>query len=172
MIATRPDSAWAALGDRRIAAEAHPAVGLATVATGSVLGLAGTTVLWWWGFPALATLALLALAGAVSACIRMPLDHVAVGDTWVANGPLDRPRLVEASSVKSIEMPELLDLGLPVLKLIGPAGTVRLDVTTLYRQRPLTIATLDVIGLALATGADLDREAARTIDGLRRHHRL
>lgn len=171
MIATRPSGLWL-LGDRRIEVESHPPVGLTTLASGCVAGLAGVTVLWWWGFPALATLALLALAAAASACFHLPLDHVAVGPTWVANGPLHRPRLVEAAEVRSIEMPELFELGIPVLKLVGPDGPVRVDVPTLGRNRPLAAALLDVVGQAVAAGADLDREAARTIDALRRRHAL
>jgi len=172
VIATRPAGLWLLDDDRRIVAESHPPVELATLAAGSVAGLAGATVLWWWGFPALATLALLALAAAASACLHLPLDHVAVGPTWMANGPLHRPRLVEAGEIRSIEMPELLEFGLPVLKLVGPAGLVRVDVPTLERQRPLAAAVLDVVGQAIAGGADLDREAARTIHALRRRHAL
>lgn len=171
MIATRPSGSWL-LGDRRIEAESHPPVALATLASGSMAGLAGVTVLWWWGFPALATLALLALAAAVSACFHLPLDHVAVGTTWVANGPVHRPLVVEADEVRSVEMPELLDLGIPVLKLVGPTGPVRVDVPTLERHRPLAAALLAVVGQAIAAGADVDREAARTLDSLRRRHAL
>ncbi len=171
MIATRPPGSWL-LGDRRITAESHPPVELVTLATGSAAGLAGVSVLWWWGFPALATLALLALAAAASACFHLPLDHVAVGTNWVANGPVHRPRVVEAADVRSIEMPELLDLGIPVLKLVGPAGPVRVNVPTLERHRPLAAAVLDVVGQAIAAGADLDREAARTLSSLRHRHSL
>lgn len=172
MIAIRPAGLWLLGDDRRIVAESHPPVELATLATGSVAGLAGVTVLWWWGFPALATLVLLALAAAVSACFHLPLDHVAVGPTWVANGPVHRPRLLEAADIRSIEMPELLDFGLPVLKLVGPVGPVRVDVPALERHRPLAAAVLDVVGQAIAAGAALDREAARTLAGLRRRHAL
>ena len=170
MIATRPTGRWLLGHDRRIVAESHPPVEVATLATSSVAGLAGITVLWWWGLPALATVALLVLAATASACFHFPLDHVAVGPTWVANGPVHRPRLVEAADVRSIEMPDLVDLGLPVLKLVAPTGLVRVDVPTLERHRPLAAALLHVVGLAIVAGADLDREAARTISDLRRHH--
>lgn len=170
MIATRPPSPWA-VGDRRIVAELHPPVEVATIATGAGLGLAGVAMLWWLDLPALAALALLALAVAISACFRLPLDHLAVGSTWVANGPPGRPRILHAHEVRSVEMPELLDLGLPVLKLLGPTRTVRVDVDALHRRPPLAVALLDVIDQALAHGATLDRDAAQTLSSLRRPDR-
>ena len=171
MIATQPSRLWL-LADRHVLAESQPPVALATLASASLAGLAGAAMLWSWGLPALATLTLLALAAAASTCFHLPLDRVAVGDTWVANGPVQRPRLLEAADVRSIEMPELLDLGIPVLELVGADGPVRVDVPTLERHPSLAAAVLDVVGQAIAAGADLDREAARTIDGLRRRHGL
>lgn len=161
---------WA-LGDRQVVADFHPPLSLYTVAVGSSLGLAGAAVLWSWSMPALATLALLATAMFAAGCFYLPLDHVAVGRGWVANGPLHRPVVVDAEDVRSIEMPELLDLGVPVLKLLTGDHTVRVDVNTLYRNRVLGTALLDVIDLALFHGAELDREADETIGDLRIRHR-
>lgn len=155
------------LGDRRVVADFHPPMSLSTVVVGSSLGLAGAAVLWWWGMPALATLALLAMAMFASGCFYLPLDHVAIGRGWVANGPLHRPVVVEADEVRSIEMPELLDLGVPVLKLIAANRTVRVDVNTVYRHRALGTALLDVIDLAVFHGAELDREATQVVETLR-----
>lgn len=170
MSAVTVPPAWT-LGDRQVVADCHPPWSLSTMAVGSSLGLAGAAVLWWWNMPALATLALLAMAMVAAGCFYLPLDHVAVGRGWVANGPLHRPVVLEAEEVRSIEMPELLDLGVPVLKLLAPDRTVRVDVNTLYRNQALGSALLDVIDLAVFHGARLDREAAEVIEVLRARHR-
>lgn len=163
----RPGPKWE-LGGRVAIATYRPPVTAPTVFFGVGLGLALAAFLWWLGWTWLGGVALVAVALAVGACCYLPLDHLAVGDGWAANGPPERPLLVEAVDVRAITMPDLMTLGAPVIKLDAGHRVVRLDVNALAERADLIAPVLALVGLALAGGATIDADADAALQALRR----
>lgn len=155
------------LGDRRPIAIYTPPLARFTVVFGLVLGVTLVWFLAWLGWPWAAWTVLTAIVLAIGACCYLPLDHLAVGDSWVANGPPERPRLVEAADVRSIGMPDLVSLGAPVVKLHTATRTARIDVNALVKRVDLIRPVLAVVAQALVAGAEIDHDAAATLESLR-----